>query len=147
MQERAAAGAGRPDVGLIGRRTVQRVEVLRALADCGGFVSAQALHARLLTQGSRVGLSTVYRTLGALSEADGVDTVRDAGGERLFRHRAREGHQHYLLCRQCGVSQPVDSTAVEDWADRVAALTGYARVEHVVELVGTCGGCAGPGHG
>ncbi|WP_405721932.1 transcriptional repressor [Streptomyces sp. NBC_01537] len=58
---------------------------------------AQALHARLLSTGELVGLSTVYRTLTALSEAGRADIVRDPACERLFRYRPSQEHQHYLL--------------------------------------------------
>ena len=54
-------------IELLGRPTTQRAEVLQALIDCEGFVSAQALHSALVAAGSPVGLSTVYRTLTALT--------------------------------------------------------------------------------
>lgn len=129
------------DVDLIGRRTAQRTSVVKALIDHGGFVGARALHDVLRMQGARVGLNTVYRTLAALVEAGRADVVRDRGGERLFRHRPFPEHQHYLLCRACGLSTPVDSEAVETWAERVADISGFAEVEHTVELTGLCPQC------
>ncbi|MEW1824099.1 Fur family transcriptional regulator [Streptomyces sp. NPDC088196] len=129
------------DVDLIGRRTAQRTSVVKALIDHGGFVGARALHDVLRMQGARVGLNTVYRTLAALVEAGRADVVRDRGGERLFRHRPFPEHQHYLLCRACGLSTPVDSEAVGTWAERVADISGFAEVEHTVELTGLCPQC------
>lgn len=129
------------DLALIGRRTAQRAGVVRALIDHGGFVGARALHGILEAQGARVGLNTVYRTLAALVDAGRADVVRDRGGERLFRHRPFPEHQHYLLCRACGLSTPVDSEAVETWAERVAEASGFAEVEHTVELTGLCPRC------
>lgn len=134
-------GAPADDLDLIGRRTAQRTSVVRALIDHGGFVGARALHDVLRTQGARVGLNTVYRTLAALVDAGRADVVRDRGGERLFRHRPFPEHQHYLLCRACGLSTPVDSAAVETWAARVADSSGFAEVEHTVELTGLCPQC------
>ncbi|MFF2076160.1 Fur family transcriptional regulator [Kitasatospora sp. NPDC058162] len=125
----------------MGRLTPQRAQVLRALAGCEDFVSAQLLHAGLLTTGSRVGLSTVYRTLTALAAVGRADVVRDTNGEKLFRYRPGPDHRHYLICRQCGASQPVDATAVEAWADQVAEISGFADVQHTVELTGTCAAC------
>lgn len=137
-----SGGAAEPDITKsIGRLTPQRTEVLRALAGCEDFVSAQLLHAGLLATGSRVGLSTVYRTLTALAAVGRADVVRDANGERLFRYRPGTDTRHYLICRQCGLSQPVDSTAVEAWADRIAEMSGFADVHHTVELTGTCTAC------
>jgi Fur family ferric uptake transcriptional regulator len=129
------------DLDLIGRRTAQRTSVVRALIDHGGFASARSLHDVLRTQGARVGLNTVYRTLAALVDAGRADVVRDRSGERLFRHRPFPEHQHYLLCRACGLSAPVDSEAVETWAEHVARTSGFAEVEHTVELTGLCPQC------
>ncbi len=146
VDRRAANAAARPpappgEVGLIGRPTPQRTEILQALADCQEFISAQLLHAGLLAVGSRVGLSTVYRTLTALATAGRADVVRDANGERLFRYRPDDDHRHYLICRQCGISVPVDSALVETWADQIARTSGFADVQHTVELTGTCTSC------
>ena len=132
------------DLDLIGRRTAQRTSVVRALIAHGGFVGARALHDVLRMQGVRVGLNTVYRTLAALVEAGRADVVRDRGGERLFRHRPFPEHQHYLLCRACGLSTQVDSAAVETWAEHVARASGFAEVEHTVELSGLCPQCRTP---
>ncbi|MEV4454105.1 MULTISPECIES: Fur family transcriptional regulator [Streptomyces] len=131
------------DLDLFGRRTAQRTSVLRALIDNGGFVGARTLYNALEVRGSAVGLNTVYRTLAALVEAGRADVVRDGDGGRLFRYRPSAEHQHYLLCRACGLSAPVDSEAVETWAEHVARSSGFAEVEHTVELTGLCPQCRG----
>jgi Fur family ferric uptake transcriptional regulator len=141
-----AAPPGPPgEAALLGRRTPQRATVLAALTRGAGFTSAQGLHVRLLDAGERVGLSTVYRTLAALAAAGRADTVRDPGGERLFRYRPSAEHRHYLLCRACGLGVPLDAAAIEAWAAAVAASSGYADVQHTVELTGTCPDCRGTG--
>ncbi|CAL9641061.1 Fur family transcriptional regulator [Streptomyces sp. enrichment culture] len=124
-----------------GPRTRQRTAVMQALAVHQDFVSAQALYNRLVENGVRIGLTTVYRTLRALAASGGADIVRDEAGERLYRLRPADGHRHYLLCRACGRSRPVDSDVVERWAGRIAADTGYAAVEHTLELTGICARC------
>ncbi|MEV5593892.1 Fur family transcriptional regulator [Streptomyces sp. NPDC052496] len=126
-----------------GRLTRQRASVLRVLTTCQDFVSAQELHVRLVTADVPVGLSTVYRTLHDLERAGQVDVVRDEAGERLYRPRPADGHRHYLICRRCGRSRPLDSDVVERWAERVGAESGYSAVEHTVELSGICGHCDG----
>ncbi|MEU7225015.1 Fur family transcriptional regulator [Streptomyces chrestomyceticus] len=126
-----------------GRLTRQRAAVLRVLAGCQDFVSAQELHLRLDAAGVPVGLSTVYRALHALERTGQVDVVRDEAGERLYRPRPADGHRHYLLCRRCGRSRPLDSDVVERWAERVGAESGFSAVEHTVELSGVCARCTG----
>jgi Fur family ferric uptake transcriptional regulator len=136
------SGAARlPEAALLGRRTHQRLTVLAALIRSADFTSAQTLHLRLVNAGERVGLSTVYRTLTALAAAGRADVVREPGGERLFRYRPSREHRHYLLCRICGLGTPVDAEAVEMWAARAAEASGYADVQHTVELTGTCPDC------
>jgi Fur family ferric uptake transcriptional regulator len=124
-----------------GRTTRQRKAVMRVLASCQDFVSAQELHGRLVADAQSIGLTTVYRALRELEAAGGVDVVRDDAGGRLYRQRPADGHRHYLICRCCGSSRPVDSEVVEQWADRIAAETGFAAVQHTVELTGLCADC------
>ncbi|MFJ9543873.1 Fur family transcriptional regulator [Streptomyces sp. NPDC101225] len=124
-----------------GRMTRQRTAVTRALRGCQDFLSAQELHALLVADDHAIGLTTVYRALRGLEADGGVDVVRDETGGRLYRLRPADGHRHYLMCRNCGRSRPVDSQAVEEWAGRIAAATGFAAVEHTVELTGICADC------
>jgi Fur family ferric uptake transcriptional regulator len=133
----ASSGGRAPDW----RPTRQRSAVLGALRECPEFVSARELHAMLAATGGPVGLTTVYRALRALERTGHVDVVRDRAGERLYRLRPADGHRHYLVCRRCGLSRAVAAEAVERWADGVAEATGFAEVEHTVELTGICEGC------
>ncbi|MCQ8835782.1 Fur family transcriptional regulator [Streptomyces malaysiensis] len=123
------------------RTTRQRIAVLRVLTGCQDFVSAQELHTLLTAADVSVGLTTVYRALRDLEATGGVDVVRDDTGERLYRRRPADGHRHYLICRCCGRSRPVNSEAVERWADGIGADTGFTAVEHAVELTGICADC------
>jgi Fur family ferric uptake transcriptional regulator len=133
--------AGAPDrVSL--RRTRQRAAVLAALQARGEFVSAQELH-RVISQGeTAVGLTTVYRTVRDLAQAGRIDMIREQDGSRLYRHRGAAGHSHYLVCRCCARSWPVDSEIVELWAEAAAEASGFTSVEHTVELTGVCARCA-----
>ncbi|MGV9564120.1 Fur family transcriptional regulator [Streptomyces sp. NPDC003480] len=124
-----------------GRRTRQQKAVRQVLAGCKDFVSAQRLHELLVADDHVIGLTTVYRALRELEVGGRVDVVRDAAGGRLYRMRPDDGHRHYLMCRDCGRSRPVDSEVVEEWAGRIAADTGFTAVEHTVELTGVCADC------
>lgn len=121
--------------------TRQRVAVGQALADCAGFVSAQEFHVLMGEAGVRVGLTTVYRALQDLERAGATDVVRDDVGERPYRHRPGAGHRHYLICRRCRRNQFLDADVVERWVAEVVRSTGFADVEHTLELTGICDGC------
>lgn len=126
---------------MTGRATRQRAAVRSAFDGLDGFHSAQDVHARLQAAGDRIGLSTVYRTVQALTEAGELDTLRSDAGQTLYR-RCGTRHHHHLVCRRCGRTVEVGGPAVERWADRVAAEHGFADVDHTLEIIGTCTSCA-----
>jgi Fur family ferric uptake transcriptional regulator len=112
------------------------------LASTDEFHSAQELHTRLVERGTRVGLSTVYRTLQAMAEAGDLDVLRQENGEALYR-RCSGRHHHHLVCRRCGRTIEIEGTDVEVWAARMAAEHGFVDPTHEVEVYGTCPDCAG----
>ena len=122
------------------RNTRQRTAVSALLSEVDGFHSAQELHAMLRDRGDTIGLTTVYRTLQALADADEVDVMRLPGGEHLYR-RCSDTHHHHLVCRTCGATVEVEGPAVESWTTKIAAQYGYSDVSHTLELFGTCGTC------
>ncbi len=123
------------------RNTRQRRAVSSILAELDAFASAQDIHDALRRRGDSVGLSTVYRNLQAMSEAEEIDALRGADGETLYR-RCSAGHHHHLVCRACGRTVEVEGPTVERWADGVATEHGFSDVEHTLEIFGTCTQCA-----
>ena len=128
--------------GTRARGTRQAQALAAALDGLPGFCSAQEIHAELRRKGETVGLATVYRHLQALTEAGHIDTIRDTGGETLYRQCGTSVHHHHLTCRTCGRSVEVEGRAVEQWAEKVAAEAGFTDVGHTVELFGLCPECA-----
>lgn len=122
------------------RRTRQRAAVQDVLAELHEFRTAQQIHDELRKRGDSIGLTTVYRTLQALSEAGELDALRTADGETAYR-RCSDGHHHHLVCRSCGRTVEVSGPAVERWANAVAAENGFRDVSHDLEIFGTCDSC------
>lgn len=124
------------------RITRQRRAVSAVLDELDGFASAQQIHGALGQRGEKVGLSTVYRNLQSLVEAEEVDALRGSDGEVLYRRCADEEHHHHLVCRVCGKAVEVAGPAVETWSSRVASEHGFTDVEHTLEIFGTCADCS-----
>lgn len=133
------SGATTP--GPMTRSTRQRTALLGLLDELDEFHSAQQLHALLERRGERIGLTTVYRTLQALSDAGELDVIRPPGGEHTYRRCSRE-HHHHVVCRSCGHAVEVAGQTVERWAEQVAAEHGYVDVSHTLEIFGTCATCS-----
>ncbi|MEV8267656.1 transcriptional repressor [Microbacterium sp. NPDC076911] len=123
------------------RNTWQRDRVREALADAGGFVSAQALHATLRDENTGIGLATVYRALAGLAADGGADSLQSPDGEALYRACVSSGHHHHLICRNCGRTVEIEATAVEQWARKTAEEHGFTEAEHIVDIFGLCAAC------
>jgi Fur family ferric uptake transcriptional regulator len=104
------------------------------------FRTAQQIHDELRGHGDRIGLTTVYRTLQAMTDVGELDAIRTSDGETAYR-RCSDGHHHHLVCRSCGRTVEVFGPAVESWASTVAEQHGFRDVSHDLEIFGTCDAC------
>lgn len=123
------------------RMTKQRQAVLDELTRVTDFRSAQQIFEDLHSQGHRVGLATVYRSLQGLAEDGRIDTLRSSDGESLYRSCTSNHHHHHLVCRECGFTEEIEQSQIESWVTRVAQAHGFTGVEHSLELFGTCSTC------
>ena len=123
------------------RRTDQQRALNDVLADLDDFSTAQEIFDALRARGERVSLTTVYRRLQTLVDAESVDVIRLEDGEFAYRRCESDRHHHHLVCRTCGRTVEVSGPAVERWADRVAEQNGFRDVEHQLELFGICSSC------
>ncbi|GAA1443485.1 transcriptional repressor [Nocardiopsis tropica] len=122
--------------------STRRDAVRQALTESTGFRSAQDLYADLRADGSKIGLTTVYRALQALSDSGQVDVLRTDDGEAVYRACDTESHHHHLVCRVCSTAVEIEGPAVEKWAVEMGAKHGFTGVTHTLEVFGTCARCS-----
>ena len=122
------------------RRTRQRAAISDLLSELQDFRTAQQIHDLLRNNGEAVGLTTVYRTLQAMSDAGEVDVIRH-DGEAAFRRCATTAHHHHLVCRSCGHAVEIFAPDVEQWADEVALKHDFRDIDHELEIFGLCNRC------
>lgn len=124
----------------ISRRTRQKSIIRKELEESRDFISAQDLHTRLSSQGSGIGLATVYRQLHALAKTGLADTIQH-DGRQLFRLcDARRRHHHHLVCERCGKTVEI-APPDEAWLTAVAKKHGFTVSSHTVEVFGLCPDC------
>jgi Fur family transcriptional regulator, ferric uptake regulator len=122
------------------RSTRQRRAVLAALAELE-HATPEELAARVQDDDPDLNLSTVYRTLDALTRARLVMHVHLHHGSTTYHSTEGEPHIH-LVCTSCRsvTQQPV---AVADGLRAAAQAVGFQiDVSHLV-LHGLCASCAG----
>jgi Fur family transcriptional regulator, ferric uptake regulator len=122
------------------RPTRQRLTVLSELMDEDDDVTAQQLHERLRQRGERLGLATVYRTLGLLAEEGVIDSLSHHQGELCYRLCGHD-HHHHLVCSGCHRVVELDDCELEPWLERVSAAHWFVATGHRLEVSGLCPNC------
>jgi Fur family transcriptional regulator, ferric uptake regulator len=87
-----------------------------------------------------LGLVTVYRTLEKLEELHLIQRVHQPQGCQAFIS-AGAGHQHLLLCQNCGQVQFFDGDDLDGLTKTISKKTGYKINEHWLQLFGLCTAC------
>lgn len=135
-QESAAALLGGAGV----RPTRQRVRVLNELMGEQDDVTAQELYERLRSGGEKLGLATVYRTLGILAEAGVIDSLSHHPGELCYRW-CGQGHHHHLVCSSCHRVVELADCELDPWLERISQAHGFVTTGHRLEVSGLCAAC------
>jgi Fur family ferric uptake transcriptional regulator len=126
------------------RVTPRGRRVLGALAGRETPLTAQQLHAHLRDAGVRMGLTTVYRALRALTGAGLVHEFR-GGEEATYRACSPSQHTH-LICAHCGRVQEHRPTGLTDTLEEIRR-TGFHITSSRIEIYGLCGQCEPPTRG
>jgi Fur family ferric uptake transcriptional regulator len=122
------------------RPTRQRERVLSELMGERDDVTAQELHERLRSGGEKLGLATVYRTLGLLAEAGVIDVLSHRAGELCYRW-CGQGHHHHLVCSSCHRVVELADCELDPWLERISRAHGFVTTGHRLEVSGLCGAC------
>src|ERR671937_1208417 len=120
------------------RRAV--IELLGRQACC---LTAQEIFDQLRSQGRRVGIASVYRTLEQLSRDGYVQRIDIGAGTSRFEPVHVDGqHHHHLVCDDCGKVEAFSDNELERALRKVERRTGYSVAGHDVVLRGACDDCA-----
>jgi Fur family ferric uptake transcriptional regulator len=125
------------------RITAQRRLVLGILAQAGEHLDASEIYERGRRQDSRLSLSTVYRTLGALKETGAVRELHLDDEHHHYELDAKDEHSH-LVCLSCGRVIEVDSEVLTQAAAALGEAHGFEIASAQTELTGYCADCRQP---
>lgn len=122
------------------RLTSPRMAVIDVLSQAESWLSPEVVHARANARCPGIGLVTVYRTLGLLSDLGYVRRVHGEDGCHGYA-LAGTGHGHHVVCRSCHKVVDFPECDLEPLVERMEAETGFEIENHVLELVGLCPAC------
>jgi Fe2+ or Zn2+ uptake regulation protein len=122
------------------RITSPRRAVVEALAKSERALNAAEIFDIAREQYPSLGLVSVYRTLEKLEELRLIQRVHHPDGCQAFI-AGFTGHQHLLICQNCGRTQFFEGDDLNLLFDRVARKSGYEIKEHWLQLLGICADC------
>ncbi len=121
------------------RATRGRLQVYEALRAAEAPATVRDLHARLGE--AAPDLATVYRILERFVESNLARPVMFGDGLRRYESTERS-HHHHLVCTSCGSIGILDLCQVESLEKEALRSHGFRVTSHLLELFGTCPGCA-----
>lgn len=112
-------------------------------------LNAREIFGVLAANGLKIGLTTVYRTLGMLDKAGAVNKVKAGDGHVRYELKSGtpEDHHHHLICMHCGRIidyRDFEADELELVRKTEAVLARKHRFQiydHNIEFVGVCEKC------
>lgn len=118
--------------------TRQRQEILIQFLSVGHHISAEEFHLIFKEANSKIGFSTVYRTLKLLTDC-GLAREHQFG-DRFTRYESsfETDHHDHLICTMCGDIIEFESEEIEMLQTKIAKSHNFVIQDHKLELYGLC---------
>lgn len=119
-----------------------RRSVVALLASERCCLTAQEIADRLRSEGSGVGIASVYRALDLLHGIGLVQRVEVGGGSARYEAVIPGGeHHHHVVCDSCGRISAFEDEGLERAIGRLASRLGHTVSAHDVLIHGECSRC------
>lgn len=124
--------------------TGQRLTILSMLIENNEkHLSAEDIHNLLLDSGEKIGIATVYRTLGVLEKLNMIARLYVDDGciryQVLDPHKAHE--HHHLICQRCGNILDMQDDLLDNLENKIKDIYGFKVLNHKVKFYGICSDC------
>jgi Fur family ferric uptake transcriptional regulator len=119
---------------------VKILEMLESRSADDHHLSAEDVYKTLLTEGSDIGLATVYRVLTQFEAAGLVKRHHFEGGNAVFELNRGEHHDH-IVCVKCGRVEEFSDAVIELRQREIAREKKFKLTDHTLCLYGICPAC------
>ncbi len=107
-------------------------------------LSAEEIFFKLKNKNEKLALSTVYRIINKLIDANIIRESVNNGNTARYEYGVHS-HKHYLVCSKCNNMVPIDTCPISKMEDDIASKTGFNITGHKFELYGICPECIASG--
>ena len=127
------------------RPTFSRMSILSLFSDKNvAHLSAEEIHHKLLSDGFRMGLATVYRVLTQFEHAGLLLRHRCEDGRAIYELSSEQHHDH-MICVDCKKMIEFNDPIIEERKKKIAEEAGFHLQDHLLYLYVTCIDPACPG--
>ncbi len=121
--------------------TPQRHAVLKVIAASSDYLTPEDIYSGARVYSPGIGLITVYRTLGLLSDLKLVCRVHAPDGCRGYMMRRPTEHHHHVVCSSCSRVVDFKGCGLSDLERKLHDDTGFDINGHLLEFYGLCPEC------
>jgi len=120
------------------KATLPRLKILEVFQTSDiRHLTAEDVYKHLLTEGSDIGLATVYRVLMQFEQAGILTRSHFESGKSVFELNEGKHHDH-LVCLDCGRVEEFYDPEIEARQRQVAQARGFELQEHALSLYAGC---------
>lgn len=121
--------------------TPHRQLILDTFLSNEGHRSVEDIYRTVRTKDSRVGYTTVYRTMKLLAECGLAREIDLADGVTRYEHLFNHEHHDHMICMGCGASIEFYNPDIEALQDEASEHLGFKVLDHRLQIYGLCGDC------
>ncbi|PCJ19129.1 MAG: transcriptional repressor [Candidatus Cloacimonadota bacterium] len=118
--------------------TKQRQEILTQFLNSKKHISAEDLHLSFKKTNSKIGFSTVYRTLKLLNDCGLAREHQFGDRYTRYENSFETNHHDHLICTECGKIIEFESIEIENLQEKIAEENNFKIIDHKLELYGIC---------
>lgn len=123
------------------KATMPRLKILEIFQNTDGtqqrHMTADDVYRILLTDGSDIGLATVYRVLTQFEQAGILLRHHFEGGKAVYEI-SDDAHHDHMICLSCGRVEEFFDEEIERRHQNIAKARGFLVVDHEFTLYGYC---------
>lgn len=123
------------------KQTAQRNTILRTFLETREHLSVDGLYQLVKRHDSRIGFTTVYRTLKLFSESGLASVVDFHDGTARYEHQYNRRSHHHMICTKCGESVEFSLPEIEELEKKIGRRYKYKTTSHTFQIQGLCPNC------
>ena len=123
------------------KQTPHRKLILETFLAGEGHRSVEDIYRDVGSEDSRIGYTTVYRTMKLLIEAGLAREIDLADGLTRYEHLYNHTHHDHLVCTSCGSSIEFLNAELETIQDSASTRLGFKVLDHKLLIYGLCADC------